>query len=64
MRLKAMGIEIYKSLYDLISCYIQNLLSVKKIHITYLLTIMWDGISNETKNAENLQKSTNIQTVT
>ena len=33
MHLKAMAIEIYKSLHDLNPSYIQNLFSVKKTHI-------------------------------
>ena len=78
MRLKAMAIEIYKSLHDLNPSYIQNLLSVKVTtyslrnnqilerkpfrtithgfrSFTYHSAVIWDSISNETKNAENLQ---------
>ena len=77
MRLKAMAIEIYKSLHDLNLSYIQNLLSVKETtynlrktqilerkpfrkithgfrSFTYHSAVIWDSISDETKNAENL----------
>ena len=78
MCLKAMAIEIYKSLHDLNPRYIQNLLSVKETthslrnnqilerkpfrtithgfrSFIYQSAVIWDSISNETKNAENVQ---------